>query len=180
MFKDGVHQYIKKFNFPHLVSAVDRFKYINDTSEIGIDICVIISIVIVIIQYVTVLYKLSREFPKLDTFNINTYNNNNNDLFCANILEDQAQWRDKTKGLSKLVIVKQCVSRQWMDEEARRLRRIGSIKEIGFRRRRNETILPSDLTLAGSDVAATEKLVSACYTSYSTCIVLYKCTLMSG
>ena len=27
---------------------------------------------------------------------------------------------------------KQCVSRQWMDEKARRLRRIGSIKEIGF------------------------------------------------
>ena len=38
-----------------------------------------------------------------------------------------------------------------MDEEARRLRRIGSIKEICFRRRRNEPILPSDLTLAGSE-----------------------------
>ena len=37
-----------------------------------------------------------------------------------------------------------------MDEEARKLRRIDNIKEIGFRRRRNETILPSDLTLAGS------------------------------
>ena len=59
-------------------------------------------------------------------------NNNDDDFFCANILEDQAQWHDKTKGLSKLVIVKQCVSRQWMDEEARRLRRIGGIKEIGF------------------------------------------------
>ena len=48
-----------------------------------------------------------------------------------------------------------------MDEEARRIRRIGSIKEIGFRRLRNETILPSDLTLAGSEFhtvgAATEK-----------------------
>ena len=54
------------------------------------------------------------------------------DFFCANILEDQAQWRDETKGLSKLVIIRQCVSRQWMDEEARRLRRIGSIKEICF------------------------------------------------
>ena len=54
------------------------------------------------------------------------------DFFCANILEDQAQWSDKTKGLSKLVIVKQCMSRQWMDEDARKLRRIGSIKEIGF------------------------------------------------
>ena len=31
-------------------------------------------------------------------------NNNNNDFFCANVLEDQAQLRDKTKGLSKLVI----------------------------------------------------------------------------
>ena len=36
-----------------------------------------------------------------------TYNNdnNNNDFFCANILEDQALWRDRTKGLTKLVIV---------------------------------------------------------------------------
>ena len=34
-------------------------------------------------------------------------NNNNNDLFSANILEDQAQWRDKTKGLSKLVNCKE-------------------------------------------------------------------------
>ena len=49
-------------------------------------------------------------------------NNNNNNFFFANILEDQAQWRDKTRGLNKLVIVK-----QWMDEEARRLRRIDSI-----------------------------------------------------
>ena len=48
-----------------------------------------------------------------------------------NILEDRARCCDKIKGLSKLVIVKQCVSRQWMDEEARRLRRTGSIKEIG-------------------------------------------------
>ena len=56
---------------------------------------------------------------------------NNSDFFCANIL-DQARRRNKTKGLSKLVIVKQCVSRQWMDEEARKLTRVGSIKEIGF------------------------------------------------
>ena len=48
----------------------------------------------------------------------------------AKIFEDQAQWRDKTKGLRKLVIVKQYVSRQWMDEGARNIRRIGSIKEI--------------------------------------------------
>ena len=56
---------------------------------------------------------------------------NNNDFLGANTLEDQAQWRDKTKELSKLVIVKQCVSRQWLDEDARKLRRIGSIIEIG-------------------------------------------------
>ena len=37
--------------------------------------------------------------------------NNNNDFLCANILEDQAQWRDKTKGLSNCVNVEQCVSR---------------------------------------------------------------------
>ena len=57
---------------------------------------------------------------------------NNNDFFCANILEDQAQWRDKTKGLSKHVIVKQCASRQWMDEDAMKVRKIGSIKGIRF------------------------------------------------
>ena len=59
-------------------------------------------------------------------------NNNNNDFLCANILEDQAQWRDKTKGLSNCVNVEQCVSRWWMDEGSRKLRRIGSIKEICF------------------------------------------------
>ena len=35
---------------------------------------------------------------------LNTTTTNNNDFFCANILEDQAQWRDKSKGVSKLVI----------------------------------------------------------------------------
>ena len=64
-------------------------------------------------------------------FSINN-NNNNNDFLCANILEDRAQCRDKTKALSNLVIVEQCVSRQWMDEGARKLGRIGSIKAIGF------------------------------------------------
>ena len=39
--------------------------------------------------------------------------NNNNDFFCANILEDQAQWHDKTKGLSKLIIVKQSSMDGW-------------------------------------------------------------------
>ena len=42
-------------------------------------------------------------------------NNNNNDFFCANILEDQAQRRDKTKGLSKLAIENNpCVVNGWM------------------------------------------------------------------
>ena len=27
--------------------------------------------------------------------------NNNNDFFCANILEDQAQWRDKNQGIKQ-------------------------------------------------------------------------------
>ena len=58
------------------------------------------------------------------------YNNNNNNILCASILEDQAQWRDKTKGLSNLLIVSQYVSHRWMDEGARKLTRIGSIKEI--------------------------------------------------
>ena len=59
-------------------------------------------------------------------------NNNNNDFLCANILEDRAQWRDKTKGLSNLEVVEQCVSRQRMDEGPRKLGRIGSIKAICF------------------------------------------------
>ena len=32
-------------------------------------------------------------------------NNNDNNFLCANILGDKAQWRDKTKRLSNLVIV---------------------------------------------------------------------------
>ena len=30
--------------------------------------------------------------------------NNNSNFFCANILENQAQWRDKTRGLINLII----------------------------------------------------------------------------
>ena len=59
-------------------------------------------------------------------------NDNNNDFLCANILEDRAQWRDKTKALSNLVIVEQCVSRRRKDEWDRQLGRIGSIKAICF------------------------------------------------
>ena len=52
--------------------------------------------------------------------------------FATNILENQAQWRDKNHGINQSYNRKQCVSRQRVDEEARRLSRIGSIKEIGF------------------------------------------------
>ena len=42
-------------------------------------------------------------------------NNNNNDFLCANILEDQARWHDKTKTLSNLVIVNDArVVNGWM------------------------------------------------------------------
>ena len=41
---------------------------------------------------------------KIDAYGRDADNNNNNNFFSANILEDRAQWRDKTKGLSKLVI----------------------------------------------------------------------------
>ena len=34
----------------------------------------------------------------------NNNNNNNSNFFCANILENQAQWRDKTGGLINLII----------------------------------------------------------------------------
>ena len=54
----------------------------------------------------------------------------------------------QNQGINQCHNRKQCVSRQRMDEEARRLRR-------------NETILPCDLTLAGSEFhtvgAATQK-----------------------
>ena len=39
------------------------------------------------------------------TRDIYIFNNNNNDYLCANSLEDQTQWCNKTKGLSNLVIV---------------------------------------------------------------------------
>ena len=34
----------------------------------------------------------------------NNNSNNNSNFFCANILENQAQWRDKTRGLINLII----------------------------------------------------------------------------
>ena len=40
---------------------------------------------------------------KLFTSIINNTNNNSN-FFCANILENQAQWRDKTRRLINLII----------------------------------------------------------------------------
>ena len=55
--------------------------------------------------------------------------NINNDFLCANIFEDQAQWRDRTKGLSNLVIIKQCARcRLRMDDDAKDQRRICSFK----------------------------------------------------
>ena len=30
---------------------------------------------------------------------------NNDDFLCVNILKDQAQWHDKTKGLSNFIII---------------------------------------------------------------------------
>ena len=65
----------------------------------------------------------------VNTF-LSLFNNNNNDLFCTNILKDLAQWRDNTDGLSKLVILKQCVNRQWIDEGGRKLMRTGITKGI--------------------------------------------------
>ena len=49
------------------------------------------------------IYKLTLCFCHQTVVEVATANtfNNNNDFF---ILEDQAQWRNKTKGLSKLVI----------------------------------------------------------------------------
>ena len=53
----------------------------------------------------------------------NNSNNNNNGFLCANTLEDR---------LSNLIIIKQCMSCRRMDDSARKLRRLGSIKEVGF------------------------------------------------
>ena len=55
-------------------------------------------------------------------------NTNDDDVLCANILEDRAQWRHNTNGLSSHVIVKQCASRRRMGEDAKNLRRIGILK----------------------------------------------------
>ena len=49
-------------------------------------------------------------------------NNSNNDFLRANIHEVQAQWRDKTKGLSNLVNNARVVN-GWM-----KIKRTGSIK----------------------------------------------------
>ena len=78
-------------------------------------------------------------------------NHNNNDFLCANIIEDRAQWCNKTKELTNLVIIYQCAIRRLMYEGARNLRKIGSFKEIGFRRRRNEATVTSNLILAENE-----------------------------
>ena len=60
----------------------------------------------------TVLRRITRELPMIaernhkksvDMLWLNN-NNNNSNFFCANILENQAQWRDKTRGLINLII----------------------------------------------------------------------------
>ena len=59
---------------------------------------------------------------------MNDNNNNNKTSFALISSKIKLKWHDKTKGLSKLVIIRQCVSHQWMDEDARKLRWICSIK----------------------------------------------------
>ena len=45
------------------------------------------------------------------------HNNNNINFFCANILENQAQWRDKTSGLITLIIESNArVVNGWMEK----------------------------------------------------------------
>ena len=58
-----------------------------------------------------VVYQMRYQRPSLFDLQVETnvtvlYNNNNNNsnFFCANILENQAQWRDKTRGLINLII----------------------------------------------------------------------------
>ena len=53
--------------------------------------------------------------------------------------------------IEDLVIIYQCAIRRRMYEGARNLRKIGSFKEIGFRRRRNEATVTSNLILAENE-----------------------------
>jgi len=49
---------------------------------------------------------ISRDLRDMHYFKETLVNNNNNkDILCTNILEDQAQWCDKTIRLSNLIIV---------------------------------------------------------------------------
>ena len=57
--------------------------------------------------------------------------NNTNDFLCANILEDQAQWRYRNQEIKQSRNRRECANRQRMDEGDRNLRR-GNIKAIGF------------------------------------------------
>ena len=50
-----------------------------------------------------------------------------------------------------------------MAEGARKLRRIGSITEVGFRCQQNETLLPSNLTLAGSEFHTVGESSGPCF-----------------
>ena len=57
----------------------------------------------------------------------------------------------QNQGIKQTRNLKKCTSCQWMDEGARKLRRMAALKRQVFRRRWNETILPSDLTLTASE-----------------------------
>ena len=84
----------------------------------------------------------------------NNKNNNNKEFLCANILESRAQWRDKTKELSNLVIVNNArVVTEWM--------KVDNVKGIRLQTPA-ELIFFSNLTLAGSECHSVSACVSAC------------------
>ena len=59
------------------------------------------------------------------------HNVNINDVFCANVFEDEAQARQNQR-IQQSSNHKQCPSRRRMDEGVRKVTTIGSIAEIGF------------------------------------------------
>ena len=68
-------------------------------------------------------------------------------MTSANIVENQVARQNQRITHSS----KQCASRRRIDEGGKKLRRIGSIKDICFRRRRNETKVHLNLTLTGTN-----------------------------
>ena len=53
-------------------------------------------------------------------------------FLCANVLENQVQWREKNPKEEQSRIRKQCANRRLMADDARKPTRIGSIKDIGL------------------------------------------------